>query len=206
MFILSDSPPEKDVQWSEEGIISSSKFIQKLWSLHLKITAEIDKEHQNNTGKNLVKFTNQFIKKMTDNLNNFNYNVIIANMYEMYSFLLKEIMYQYSPRILLEKYKKILITIMPIIPHFTSECLKLLNVNNNVKWPKYNQDLLEEDFINIVIQINGKKRGLLEAKKNISETELLENIKRQNNIKKYLYNKEIKKKIFVPNKLMNIII
>ncbi len=206
LFILSDSPPEKDVQWSEEGIISSSKFIQKLWTLHLKITAEIEKGHQNNTSENLVKFTNQFIKKITDNLNNFNYNVIIANMHEMYSFLLKEIVYQYSPSTLLESYKKILITILPIIPHFASECLKLLNVSNKLKWPEYNPALLEEDFINIVIQINGKKRGLLEVKKNISEIEILENIKRENNIKKYLYNKEIKKKIYVPNKLMNIII
>ena len=124
----------------------------------------------------------------------------------MYSFLLKEIVYQYSPSTLLESYKKILITILPIIPHFASECLKLLNVSNKLKWPEYNPALLEEDFINIVIQINGKKRGLLEVKKNISEIEILENIKRENNIKKYLYNKEIKKKIYVPNKLMNIII
>ena len=106
----------------------------------------------------------------------------------------------------MESYKKILITILPIIPHFASECLKLLNVSNKLKWPEYNPALLEEDFINIVIQINGKKRGLLEVKKNISEIEILENIKRENNIKKYLYNKEIKKKIYVPNKLMNIII
>ena len=63
LFILSDSPPEKDVQWSEVGIISSFKFLQKLWSLHLKILGEIKKEHKKDSGKNLLKFTHKFIKK-----------------------------------------------------------------------------------------------------------------------------------------------
>ena len=61
LFILSDSPPEKDVQWSEEGIISSYKFIQKLWTLHLNIVEEINKNHKVNSGESLLKFTNRFI-------------------------------------------------------------------------------------------------------------------------------------------------
>ena len=75
LFILSDSPPEKDVQWSEEGIISSSKFIQKLWTLNLKINDKIKENLKANSSKNLEKFTNQFIKKITKNLNNFSYNI-----------------------------------------------------------------------------------------------------------------------------------
>ena len=75
-----------------------------------------------------------------------------------------------------------------------------------VKWPEYDVSLLEEDFINIVIQINGKKRGLIKTKKNILEKEVLENIKKDDNIMKYLRDSDVKKKIFVPNKLINIII
>ena len=206
LFILSDSPPEKDVQWSEEGIVSSSKFIQKLWVLHLKILDEINKKHQKNLGKDLIKFTNQFIKKITKNLNNFSYNVIIANMHEMYSFLSKEINNEYTPDILSENYKKILTTILPVIPHFATESLRSIDEDVNIEWPKFDETLIEEDFVNIVIQINGKKRGLIKSKRNILEKELLEDIKKEKNIMKYLINSEIKKKIYVPNKLINIII
>tara|TARA_B100001057_G_scaffold164429_1_gene164983 strand:- start:2049 stop:4586 length:2538 start_codon:yes stop_codon:yes gene_type:complete len=206
LFILSDSPPEKDVQWSEEGIISSSKFIQKLWTLHLKVENEIQKNHSKDNGENLLKFTNQFIKKMTNNLNNFSYNVIIANLHEMHSFLTKEIYHQYTSASLVENYKKILITVMPIIPHFASECLKLLNIQEDFKWPEYDEELLKEDYVNIVIQINGRKRGLIKAKKDIKENELIEDIKNEKNINKYLENSDIRKKIYIPNKIMNIII
>tara|TARA_S200000501_G_scaffold70542_1_gene62527 strand:+ start:720 stop:3257 length:2538 start_codon:yes stop_codon:yes gene_type:complete len=206
LFILSDSPPEKDVQWSEEGIASSSKFIQKLWSLHLKIINAIDKNYNKDSGENLMKFTHKFLKKITDNLNNFSYNVIIASLHEMYSFLSKEIENEYTANTLKENYIKILITIMPVIPHFSTECLNSLNIKKEVEWPKYDVAVLEENFVNIVIQINGKKRGLLKAKKNILEKEILEDIKKDNTIMKYLSNSEIKRKIYVPNKLINIII
>ena len=206
LFILSDSPPEKDVQWSEEGIASSSKFIQKLWSLHLKIINAVDKNYNKDSGENLMKFTHKFLKKITDNLNNFSYNVIIASLHEMYSFLSKEIENEYTANTLKENYIKILITIMPVIPHFSTECLNSLNIKKEVEWPKYDVAVLEENFVNIVIQINGKKRGLLKAKKNILEKEILEDIKKDNTIMKYLSNSEIKRKIYVPNKLINIII
>ena len=206
LFILSDSPPEKDVQWSEEGIISSSKFIQKLWTLHLKITEQIYKGHQYDSSTNLVKFTNKFLKKISDNLNSFSYNVIIANLHEMYSFLIKEINNEYTPKTMTESYKKILVSITPIIPHFSSECLKLLGEEKNLKWPEYNQALLEEEFINIVIQINGKKRGLIKVKKNIESEELVEKVKNEKNIMKYLNGTSIKKKIYVTNRLINIIV
>ncbi len=124
----------------------------------------------------------------------------------MYTFLSKEIESGYTKETLIENYRKILISILPIIPHFSNECLSLLGVKENVKWPKYDELIIEEDFVNIVIQINGKKRGLIKTKKDIEENEVLENIKKENNIMKYLNNLEIKKKIYIPNKLINIII
>ena len=206
LFILSDSPPEKDIQWSEEGIISCFKFIQKLWSLHLKISGEIEKTHKKDSGKNLIKFTHQFIKKITNNLNNFSYNVIVANLHEMYSVLSKEIENEYTKETIEENYRKILIAVLPIIPHFSNECLSLLGTGDNIKWPSYDKIIIEEDFINIVVQINGKKRGLIKTKKNIEENKVLENIRKEKNIMKYLENLEIKKKIYIPNKLINIIV
>ena len=91
LFILSDSPPEKDVQWSDEGINSSYKFIQKLWILNQKIIQEIERIiHQPNN--DLEKITNKFIKEITHNIENFSYNKIIANFHETYSALNKIIL------------------------------------------------------------------------------------------------------------------
>ena len=206
LFILSDSPPEKDVQWSDQGIEASYKFIQKLWILHNKIINEINKNHNETNGKNLEKITNQFIKKITNNFNNFSYNIAIANIHELYSSLNKEINLKYKKNLILENYKKILTCLLPVIPHFSSEALDNLNIDDNITWPKYNEKFLSETIIPFVIQINGKKRALIEAKKEISEDDLLKLIKSEINLKKYLEKKEIKRRIFVPGKLINIII
>ncbi|MFL2884234.1 MAG: leucine--tRNA ligase [Candidatus Pelagibacter sp.] len=206
LFILSDSPPEKDVQWSEEGIISAHKFIQKFWSLNLRIQDEIKKEHTKDDNDKLTKFTNQFIKKVTDALNNFNYNVIIAYIHELYSFLFKAMNEKYKKETLLSNYYKILIVIMPVMPHLSNECIKLLSFKNDAEWPSFDERYLVEDFSNIVVQINGKKRGLLRTEKNIDEDKILEIINKDKNIFKYISGNQIKRKIFIPNKLINIII
>jgi len=206
LFILSDSPPEKDIQWSEEGINSSFKFTQKLWNLNLKILDEIEKNHKSDDDLEITKFTNIFIKKVTDNLNNFSYNKIIANLHEMYSFVSKHIKKNYKKNTLIENYQKILIIMQPIIPHFANECLERLDSKNEVIWPNYDESLLDEKEINIVVQFNGKKRGILNTLKNSSEEHIIELIKKDEKLNKYLLNKEMKRKIYVKDKLINIIL
>ena len=204
LFILSDSPPEKDVQWSEEGIMSSFKFIQKLWGLNEKITEQMQKDHKKDNDIELEKYTNKFLKKITDNLESFSYNKIVANLHEMYSFLNKQIEKSYKKKTIFKNYQKILIAMTPIIPHFTAECLNLMNIKE-VKWSDYDHSMLKEDIINIVIQINGKKRGLIKSKPNISEEKLFEMIKNDETLMKYIDEKKIKRKIYIQNKLINII-
>ena len=206
LFILSDSPPEKDVQWSEEGIISSFKFVQKLWNLHLKILREIKNDNKNDSDNELVKYTNKFIQSVTQNLENFSYNKIIANMYEMYSFLNKQIENKYKKITIEENYKKILIAIMPVIPHFSQECLQIMSDNFKLQWPNYDEKLFEQDKINIVVQINGKKRCIITSNKNLKESDLLRKITKEEKLKKYLEDKKIKKNIYIQDKLINIII
>ena len=205
LFILSDSPPEKDVQWSEEGIASSFKFIQRLWNLNSIILDEIKKDHQTNQIDEMTKYTNKYLKKVTDNLEDFSYNKIIANLHEVYTFLIKEINKNYEKKIILENYENILITMLPIIPHFASECLNLIN-SKKINWPDYNETLIKDDIVNIVIQINGKKRGLITTKPNMFEETLLEIINKDEKLSKFLKKKIIKRKIYIKDKLMNIII
>ncbi len=206
LFILSDSPPEKDVQWSEQGMVSSYKFIQKLWTLHNEIMINIKKENLGEIDLKIEKFTNQTIAKITNNLDKFNYNVIIANMYETYNYLANYIKNSKNIKNLSENYKKILICFSPIIPHFSSECLSDLGSEGNLNWPKYDENLLENDKINVVIQINGKKRTVLNVNKGIEETKLLETVKKDKMTSKYLINISIKKIIYIQDRLMNILI
>ena len=206
LFILSDSPPEKDIQWSEEGISASFKFIQKLWNMNIKIINEIKKDHKKDSSEDLNKFTNMFIKKMEKNLNNFSYNIIVANLHELHRFLVKEIEKPYSQKTIQKNYSKILITMMPIIPHFSNECIEMINKDNNCRWPEYDENQIKVSSNIIVIQINGKKRGLIEAKQNIQEKDLIELVLADKKLVKYLENKEIKKKIYIKDKLINIII
>ena len=206
LFILSDSPPEKDVQWSEQGMVSSYKFIQKLWSLHTDIKYKVNKEKKDYNDKELDVFTNQIIAKITNNLEKFNYNVIIANMYETYNFLTDYVKKNKNISNLYENYKKILICFSPIIPHFSSECLSSLGEENIVHWPDYDENLLDKKMIDIVVQINGKKRALINATKDIKRNDLLSLISKDKIGEKFLLNKEIKKVIFVENRLINILI
>ena len=201
LFILSDSPPEKDVQWSEQGIIASFKFIQKLWILHEKIKLHLDKGNKKNV---ISKFINRSINKTNHNLDKFNYNVIIANMYETYNFLNQNISEQ--NKISLKDYEKYLSSVFPIVPHLASECLDDLSLNTKPTWPIIDKMDLEEKFISYVVQINGKKRGIIEEKKDISEEELLHKIKTNLSINKIIENKNIKKTFYVKNKLINILI
>ena len=101
--------------------------------------------------------------------------------------------------------KKILIAISPVIPHFSHECMEILQINEKLLWPKVDEKTLLHDNIKFVIQFNGRTRQIMETKKNNDEQTLLAEIKKDTKLKKYLENKKIIKKIFIPNKLINIL-
>tara|TARA_B100000787_G_scaffold10534_1_gene7931 strand:+ start:8119 stop:10659 length:2541 start_codon:yes stop_codon:yes gene_type:complete len=206
LFILSDSPPERDVQWSDQGMVASYKFIQKLWQLHQKILEKMKHENKETENQNLDEFTNKLIDKMTKNLEKFHYNVIIANMHEMYQFMIKEINIPIKSEILKKNYLKILSIMFPIIPHFVSECMEQLNNKIEPNWPIIEKKYLTSKFCNIVVQINGKKREIIKVKNGITEKELISEIEKNVKIKQFLEGKKIIKKIFIPNKLINLII
>jgi len=211
-FILSDSPPEKDVQWSDQGMQSSFKFTQKFWNLNVELKEKLKRKKIADDAKSKLDnefliFTNQIIKKITFNLENFHYNVIIANFHEIYNFLIKfkqsEIENTKSFR---ENYIKILLVMNPVLPHLISECLFDLEVKNTSFWPEIDAKYLEERSVNIVVQIDGKKRDLITCKKDIPEDELIKKINQKKELNKYFTDKEIIKKIYVKNKIINFIL
>ena len=144
------------------------------------------------------------------NLENFHYNVVIANFYDIYNNYDNFVENQkISSDSLRKNFEKILILMMPILPHFASECLTILNSKlnlENISWPIYHKALTEDSDCNIVIQINGKKRSLIKLPMNSSESFVVKKAKEELNIKKYLINNNVKRQIYVKNRLINFII
>ncbi len=206
LFILSDSPPEKDIQWSEQGMVASYKFINKFWTLHKKILSKIELNKRGSESNDLNIFTNKLIKKISFNLDKFNYNVIVANIYETYNFLIKEIEKDYHSEILKENYLKILILMMPVVPHIISEAIKDLKHSEKLNWPIAEEKYLEERFVNIVIQVNGKKKSLIKIEKDLRDKDVIDEIKKDEKISNILSDKSLLKHIIVKNKLVNLIV
>ena len=208
-FILSDSPPEKDVQWSEQGMLASYKFVQKFWNLNSEIfkITNYESETNKNTENEINVFTNEIIKKITFNLENFHYNVIIANFHEIYNFYYKLLQNKnFKEDELKKNFVKILKVMQPILPHLISECLIKFNENYLADWPEINDKYLERKKVNIVVQINGKKRGVILCEKDIVEKDLIEIVKKNKDLKKHFSEKKITKNIYVENKIINILL
>ena len=202
-FMLSDSPPERDVQWSTEGVSASFKFIQKLWKLNNEILNMKD-----NVSKSqdiiLQKAVNKTVYNVTKNLDNFQYNVVIANIHEIYNLFHDHVINnKSSDKTLKNEWEKITMLLMPLTPHLAHECFE----KNDKKfyWPEYNLKLLEDENCSIVIQVDGKKRGLLEMPTNSKEEVIVKKSKEMTNVSKYLKNTKIIKKIYIKNKLVNFI-
>ena len=205
-FILSDSPPEKDVQWSDDGITAAFKFIQKFWILQDRVVSFLKQNNiSDSEDMNLNVFTNNLIFKVNNNLEKFSYNKIIANFHETYNFLSKCCVKNVSKNFT-ENYIKILKLFFPVLPHLASECLSQLDENEKLIWPTIDNQYLKSEKIKIVVQINGKKRSIIETKESLSEKEIVEKAKTQNDLANYLNNKDIFKIIYVKNKILNLIV
>ena len=206
-FILSDSPPEKDVQWSDQGVISSSKFLQKIWDLNIQI---INLKESNDTKKDGLDFEvqiNLFTKKISKSIESFQFNVSIALFYEIYRVLKKALDKKISKKILVKNMIHVMKLFIPFTPHLAHECLSALGEKNFEKWPDINQSLIEKDIrIKMPVQIDGKTRDIIDVEKDLSENEILELAIKSPKIKKYTLKKKILRTIFVKNKIVNYII
>jgi len=203
-FILADSPPERDIQWSEDGMISSYKFIQKFSSLSEEINT-ISKKESNEVNEKIEIFSNQTINKVNQALNKFRYNVIIATYHDIYSFYKKLIEQEKNYKNLKENFEKMILLMMPVTPHLANEYLEKFNYQKEFKWPEINEKFIVNENYEIVIQVNGKKRNTISTKKDVTENELIKKIQSGKFINKYLENTKLIKTIYVKGRLINFI-
>ncbi len=202
-FMLSDSPPERDVQWSYEGVSAAFKFIQKLWKLNNEIVNKKDAD-SNSEDVVLQKEVNKVVYNVTKNLDNFQYNVVIANIHEIYNLFYDHLVKnKTSNKTMKNEWEKIAMLLMPLTPHLAHEfCEK---INKKFYWPAYNTKLLKEENCKIVIQVDGRKRGIIEMPINSEEVSVIKKAKEMDNVSKFIGSAVIIKNIYIKNKLVNFI-
>ena len=203
-FILSDSPPEKDVQWSSQGVTASYKFLQKLYNL----THVIINRKKTTYGKSKdfeIKFNN-YILKITDLINNFQLNVVIANVYSIYNLFSSALNEEITNECLKKNLVKLMKVLIPFVPHLSHECLEQLGEKDINVWPETETKLGLDEKIKIAIQINGKTKEVIEIKKNLDEKNVIIETKKLKKINDQLSKSKIQKIIFVKNRIINYII
>jgi len=203
-FILSDSPPDKDVQWSDSGVSSANKFLQKVWDLSYVIKNMPDVKINDQLDKDFINVINDFIFKIDQSINKFRFNVSIALFYETYNYFKSNINKKISNKSLQESIVKIIKLMIPFIPHLAHECLTFLNCKKIDEWPIIEKNTVET--IKIGIQINGKTKDVMTIKKDLEENDVNEIVLKKSKVNKIIKNGKILKIIYVKNRILNYII
>ena len=182
---------EDNTPWTFDGINGITNFLNRVWEMQDMIKGEeVSEKH--------IYEINSLIKKVTEDIDNLKLNTAIASLMSFVKLV------KTDGFITRDEYKIFLTLLNPLAPHITSEIYEIVFGGNIVDavWPQYDEKYLEKDEIKLPIQINGKMKGIILVSRNISQDELIEKIKTQNPT---LIGGEIRKVIFVPGKIINII-
>ena len=212
-FMLSDSPPDRDMEWSDAGIDGSWRFLNKLWKFVLNL-----KNFENNEellkdpskqNKELLTVLNVTIKDITKNIDNFHFNNAIASIRTLFNAIISYKITNVSDEaVVLYTTKKLLILINPMVPHIAEELWATLGNSKMIcdqAWPEINHHYLKKNNIEIPVQVNGKVRAVIDVPFDTNKLDLEKIAMKEKNVLKFL-NGIPKKVITVPNRVVNFVI
>ena len=209
LFILFAAPPEQNLEWSDTGIEGSFKFLKRLWKLSYSIKSSKYSKDDTDNNRLLIKLNDTIEKVTIDIFDRKAYNTAIAAIMELNNKLSK---FHEKGTISKDVAYKCIDTIAnllyPITPHISYAILLEFNKEQalNPQWPKKCDGVQDNQEIQIIIQINGKLRSKLNIKIGLSKEDILMHAKNDKKIKEYINNSKIIKEIYVPNKLVNLVI
>ena len=203
-FVMSDSPPERDVEWTTSGVEASWKHLNKVWRL-------IDALEQNNTQDNsedgaLLKSVHYSINEVTKGIEEFSFNKSIASLYELTNIINRS---NAGVRAKTEALKTLAILMMPFTPHIAEEMWSTLGgqgLASLSSWPKLDKSLLENDDVTVAIQVNGKVRSLITFSKSLGKDDIESLALSDDKIKKILNGALPKKVIVIPGRIVNVVL
>ncbi|MEK6691489.1 MAG: leucine--tRNA ligase [Nitrospirota bacterium] len=218
LFSLFAAPPEKDLEWSDQGVEGAYRFLGKLWVLASKYKERIDDldgriefKELEGKGKLLYRKIHQTIKKVTNDIErDFHFNTALASLMELVN-----VMNSFEPksdtnlRVLRNAIETTLILLSPFAPHISEELWHALGHGEPIaltKWPSFDEEALKEDEVLVVIQVCGKLRGKIYLPANSDDRLIKESALKEKKIAELIRGKDIKKIIVVKNKLVNIVV
>ena len=228
LYELFMGPSDQATEWSDKGIIGCFRFLNKVWNLQDKIKVKISKNKRQNKDEalnenqkiktenlDLEKLIHKTIKIVTEDIDNFRFNTAVSSLMILVNEMEKK------KELLIKDYQLLIKLLAPIVPHISEELWQKVsileeNFSNSSKankksiffeeWPKYDEKLSKKEMTVLIIQVNGKTRDKIENEVILSEEETKEIVLKREKIKKWVEGKKIKKIIFVPGKLINIVI
>jgi leucyl-tRNA synthetase len=203
-FVLSDSPPERDVEWSDDGVKGAWRFQHKLWSL-MEDVPKGDPLTVPSGESDLRRFTHKALSRITDGIESFRFNTSVAQIYELVNRLKKD---EGNPADRLEALSILVRCVAPFMPHLSEECWSRLGGTDlcvTAPWPQVEESLLVEDSVTLPVQVNGKRRDEItiaaDADKDMIEAVALET----EGAARAIEGLTVRKIIVVPGRIVNIV-
>ncbi|MCH4007397.1 MAG: leucine--tRNA ligase [Eubacterium sp.] len=216
LFILFAAPPERELDWSDEGVDGSYRFLNRVWRLvyefvSQKADKEIPVEVKSDLDKNLNYVLNTTIKKVTDDISKrYNFNTAISSIMELVNELYKDKdQKNLNPGLYAKAVKTVVVLLSPFTPHICEEMWQNLGGEGTLThhaWPAYDEKALVKDEVEIVVQLNGKVKAKVNVASGLSRDELAEQVKQNAKVQELLEGKNVVKTIAVPNRLVNFVV
>lgn len=223
LFIMFTAPPEKELEWNENGLAGAARFLNRVWRVVLENVEmikdeKIDYSKLSKEDKALVRKLHQTIKRVTEAIeDNYHFNTSIAGNMELindvYDFrnnvLGTEKESTESQKVFGEVLRNIVIMLSPFVPHFCDELWEAMGEEGflfNASWPEYDEKLTVADEITMAIQVNGKVRGSISVEKTASKEDIEKMALAVENVQKHTEGKTVAKVIVVPGKIVNIVV
>jgi len=221
IFCLFAAPPEKDLEWSDQGVDGAFRFLGRVWRIVVDYLDDIRGVEPFDSGekiegdlKELRKKTHQTIKKVTTDIENrFHFNTAISAVMELVNTLYQTERPEKNDRkalsVIRETVESIITLLSPIVPHITEELWEMIGRSGGLSetgWPVFDEAVVAEEKITIVIQVNGKVRSRILIDADETDEKIKELALNNEKIKQFTGNKDIVKEIYVPKKLVNIVV
>ena len=207
-FVLSDSPPERDVEWTEAGVIGAWRFANKVWAL----VSETPKMNPMSVASNasgealeLRRFAHKAMAKITSGIESFRFNTSVAQIYELTNALKK---YKANDEAKAEALGMLIRAIAPFMPHLSEECWTHLGGEElcyHAPWPAVDESLLVEDTVTLPLQVNGKRRGEMTVPADISKEKAEKLALADPAVIRTIDGLTVRKVIVVPGRIINIV-
>lgn len=215
LFILFAAPPERDLEWSEQGVEGCFKFLNRVYRLvdELAPVTKLDHEFGNLTkaDKDMRAKTNNTLKKVTEDLNDrFGFNTAIAALMELINDLYKyKELDDRNDAVIKEAIEAVVVILAPFAPHLGEELWLMIGKEASVfdiAWPEYDKSAIQLDEVEIIVQVNGKVRNKINAPVGIDQEDMKDLALNDEKIKEFIEDKDVVKVIAIPSKLVNIVV